>query len=284
MDQKIKKVAAGVFVLLLLAGAAYLFIETGKPAKAESVMGVPVYSAIPLEEIQQKTAVGLLTPTGKAETTCTFEIRGASTLDPKGYMIHLERKPLGIYLEQNNAYIRGESDDDLLQACHAFMCLRENISCDSSLMLIKNITIRNKDMLIVIDNRTGNKAGQGYSELLGALGFMQAQRVDTNSDGQINSSEMNASKIYIYPYIQYGDNCQLQQFKNALQSFNITNDTVSCDLITNGIFLTPSNTNQIIIDGRRIMLEGDDAHIHTEATIVRDILSPEFIRAFYHLN
>jgi hypothetical protein len=284
MDQKIKNIAAGVFVLLLLAGAVYLFTETGKPVKAESVMGVTVYSAIPLEEFQNKTTVGLLAPAGKAETTCTFEIRGASNLDTKGYMIHLERKPMGLYLEQNDAYIRGESDDDLLQACHAFMCLRDNISCDSSLMLLKNITLRNNDMIIVIDNRTGGKAGQGYSELLGALGFLQAQRVDTNNDGQINSSEMNKSKIHIYPYIQYGDNCQLQQFKNVLQTFNITNDTVSCDLINNGIFLTPSKMNQITIDGRKIMIEGDDAHIHTGAMIVRDILSPEFIRAYYHLS
>jgi hypothetical protein len=283
MDPKIKKIVAGLFILLLLAGAVYLFMQPEKPRKIQSVLGVPVYSLIPLEDFQNMTTIAILNPVGKAETTCTFEIRAASTLDTRGYMVHLERKPLGVYIEQNGAYIRGESDDELLQACHAFLCLREGISCDANLMLIKNLTLRNNDMVIVIDNRTGGKAGQGYAELLGALGFLQAKRVDTNNNSQIEFDELNKSRIHIYPYIKYGDMCKLQEFKNALQTLNITNDTVACDEINYGIFLMPSPSNGIVIDGRRILIQGDDEHIHIGATIVRDILSPEFIRFYYNL-
>jgi hypothetical protein len=76
----------------------------------------------------------------------------------------------------------------------------------------------------------------------------------------------------------------MQAFNNALQSFNITNDTAPCSDFTSGIFISPSTHNRIEIEGRKILIYGDEDHLFTESVIVRDIIEPEWIRAYYKLD
>jgi len=188
-----------------------------------------------------------------------------------------------VLLDWKGAYIRGQTDDELLQACHAFVCLRSGISCPKNLMEIKNITQKNRDMVIVLDNRTGQDAVMGFIELEGAYGYLQAQYADANGDGLLNQTEVTNNRYHIYPYIMNGDTCKLLDFRNAIEELNITNDTTPCEF-RSAVILQKSKTNGIAIDGQRIMITGDDQSIHTGAVIVRDILAPEWIRVFNRAN
>ncbi len=285
MDPKIKTLAAFVVIVAIAAAAFYAYSEYNKPRLVENVAGVPVYSRIPVDTLTNKTAaIGLHSYNSGAETTCNLELSGilvasGSVPDRKGYDIQLERGPQEIMLDWKGAYIRGETDDELLKACHAFICLREGLDCPKNMMEMKNASLRNRDMVIALDNRTGNDAIMGFVELEGVLGYLQAQLADTNGDGVLNQTEVSDNKYHIYPYLMNGDTCKLMDFKSAIESLNITNDTTSCNF-RSGIFLEKSNTNAIAIDGMKIMITGDDSHIHTGAVIVRDILAPEWIRIF----
>ena len=287
MDPKTKTIAVIMAIIILAAAAYYLYSESNKPGYVKNVAGVPVSSKYPFEELANKTsAIGLHTYDSGAETTCNLElsgvlVAGGAVPDRKGYDIQLQRGPQEIVLDWKGAFIRGETDDELLKACHVFICIREGLDCPNNLMDIKNITLRNRDMLILLDNRTQRDAIIGFVELEGALGYLQAQLADTNGDGTLNQTEVSGNKFHIYPYMMNGDTCKLLEFRSAIEQLNITNDTTPCEsLYRSGIFLEKSKTNGIAIDGQKIMLTGDDAHIHTGAVIVRDILAPEWIRIF----
>ncbi|MFZ2456320.1 MAG: hypothetical protein WAX07_07575 [Candidatus Altiarchaeia archaeon] len=289
MDPKTKKIAAIIVTVIIAAAAYYLYLESEKPRYVKNVAGVQVYSRYPLEGLANKTsAIGLHTYSAGAETTCNLElsgvlVAGGAVPDRKGYDIQLERAPQEIFLDRKGAYIRGETDDELLAACHAFICIREGLDCPKNLMEIKNVTQKNRDMVIVLDNRTGRDAVIGFVELEGVLGYLQAQYADTNGDGTLNQTEVSNNKYHIYPYLMNGDTCKLMDFKSAIEELNITNDTAPCEF-RSGIFLQKAKTNGIAIDGQKIMITGDDAGIHTGAVIVRDILAPEWIRIFNRAN
>ncbi|MBN2250758.1 MAG: hypothetical protein JW724_01615 [Candidatus Altiarchaeota archaeon] len=277
MESKTKITAAGLIIVIIAALAFHMLQDADKPRYLTKVAGVEVYSSISLERFMEKNTVALYTTGDKAATTCNFEIRAVSNLDVSGYRIYPERKPLEIVLDRQDAYIRGESDEDLLKACHAFICLREGIECPSNIMDIKNITLKRNEMILVIDNQSYGKAIQGFTEISGALGFLQAQLVDADKNGVVTEEEVNESKIHIFPYIMEGDTCNLQPFQDALQITNITNATTECDFKW-GIYITPSRKNAITIDGMKILISGDENHIYAASVIVRDILSPEYIR------
>lgn len=285
MDPKIKTLAALVVVAALAVAAFYAYSEYDKPRLVENVAGVPVYSKIPVDSLANRTAtIGLHTYSSGAETTCNLELSGVLTAsgsvpDRKGYDIQLERGPQQIVLDWKGAYIRGESDDELLKSCHAFVCLREGLDCPKNMMDMRNVTLKNRDMVIVLDNRTGSDAIMGFVELEGALGYLQAQLADANGDGVLNQSEVSDNKYHIYPYLMNGDTCKLLDFRSAIETLNITNDTTACEF-RSGIILQKANSNAIAIDGMKIMITGDDSHIHTGAVIVRDIIAPEWIRIF----
>jgi hypothetical protein len=289
MEPKIKKIAAIIAVIVIAAAAYYLYTESDKPRYVKNIAGVMVYSKYPLEELANKTAtIGLHTYTTGAETTCNLELSGilvarGAVPDRKGYDIQMQRAPQEVFLDHAGAYIRGETDEELLKACHAFVCLREGLDCPKNLMEIKNVTLKNRDMIIVLDNRTGRDAIIGFVELEGVMGYLQAQYADTNGDGRLNQTEVSDNKFHIYPYMMNGDSCKLLDFRSAIEQLNITNDTAPCEF-RSGIFLQKSRTNGIAIDGQKIMITGDDASIHTGAVIVRDILSPEWIRIFNRVN
>ena len=123
----------------------------------------------------------------------------------------------------------------------------------------------------------------GYAEILGALGFVHARMVDTNGNGIIEQEEVDKNDVWIYPYVMSGDLCELQPFESAIEILNITNDTIRCNF-KSGIFLVKSDKNEITIEGKKITISGDDAHIRIASVIVRDILSPEWIRVYYGLD
>lgn len=285
MDQKKKNVIMIAAVILVAAGAYYMYSESDKPFYVRDVAGVPVYSKIQVESLENRTeAIGLHTYDSGAETTCNLEISGVlissgSEADRMGYDIQIQRGQMEVLLDRKGAYIRGESDDEVLQACHAFICLQSGLNCPKNLMEIKNVTQKNRDMIIVLDNGTGRDAVIGFVELEGALGYLQAQYADTNGDGLLNQTEVTNNKYHIYPYLMYGDTCQLMEFRSAIEELNITNDTTEC-VFRSAIILQKSRTNGIAIDGQKIMITGDDRSIHTGAVIVRDILAPEWIRVF----
>ncbi len=285
MNPKIKIIAAIVVVVALAAAAFYAYSEYNKPRLVKTIAGVDVYSTIPVDTLANRTStIGLHSYDSGAETTCNLELSGVlvasgAVPDRKGYDIQLERGPQQIVLDWKGAYIKGETDDELLESCHAFICLREGLDCPKNMMDIRNFTLRNRDMIIVLDNRTSNDAIMGFVELEGALGYLQAQLADTNGDGILNQTEVTNNQYHIYPYLMNGDTCKLLDFKNAIETLNITNDTTPCEF-RSGIFLEKSNTNAIAIDGMKIMITGDDSHIHTGAVIVRDIIAPEWIRIF----
>ena len=286
MNQTLKALLMIALVAVVVSGALYLNSTLDQPQLLnKTVMGVKVYSKIPLSSFSDKKVLGLHTYNGTtAETTCNFELSStSSSVDRKGYDVQIERKPQSIFLDRNGAFINGETDDEILAACHAFLCLRDNISCPSNLMDARELYLRNKEMLIIVDNRTSSSGLRGFTELLAELGYIQAKLADTNKNGVLEASEIQNNTYHIYPYIMEGDNCVLQQFKSAIQSFNITNNTAPCIGFTSGIYISPSSHNQIQIEGRKILISGDDDHLFTESVIVRDILEPEWIRAYYKL-
>jgi hypothetical protein len=289
MEHKTKKIAAIIAVILIAAAAYYLYSESDKPRYVKNVAGVMVSSRYPFEELANNTAkIGLRTYNSSAETTCNLELSGVlvargAVPDRKGYDIQLERAPQEIFLDWKGAYIRGETDEDLLKACHVFICIREGLDCPNNLMEIKNVTLKNRDMVIVLDNRTGRDAIIGFVELQGVMGYLQAQYADTNGDGILNQTEVDNNKFHIYPYVMNGDSCKLMDFRSAIEQLNITNDTAPCEF-RSGIILQKGRINGIAIDGQKIMITGDDASIHSGAVIVRDILAPEWIRIFNRVN
>lgn len=277
-----------VIAILLISVIAYLYFESDKFSQKEfpysaNVAGIEVYSKIPISEFQNKKAVFLFETQDKIATTCNFEISAVSTPERRGYEVYIERKPVGVYIDNNSAHIQGETDEELLKACHVFLCLRGGIECPENLMEIQNITLNSRDMILVLDNKTGAPAVRGYAELLGVLGFIQAQIVDADKNGIIEQDEVDKNDVWIYPYVMEDDLCKLQPFKSVIEILNITNDTTECDF-RSGIFLERSDKNEIRIEGDKVIISGDDEHIHTGAVIVRDILSPEWIRVYYGLE
>ena len=276
------KVDRIIVIVIILFGIAvmagiYLYKQSKQPATYPytlTVAGVNVYSKIPISEFQNKKRVFLFETQDKIATTCNFEISAVSTPDREGYKIHMERKPVGIYLDKNSAHILGETDEELLKACHAFLCLREGMECPENLMEIRDIVLNSKNLIIVRDSRLGSSGIMGHTELLGVLGYIQAQILNTEG--------MN---VWIYPFVVdvQTNLCTLQPFSNAIQTLNITDNTTECKM-NSGIFLIRSKENGIWIEGKRVFISGDDEHIRIGSIIVRDILSPEWIRVYYGLE
>ena len=303
------KVILLVAIVGVIALSAYFYIDSSRVPyhsfpHIANVCGVDIYSKISVTEFQTKKGVYLFTTQEGVANTCNFEISAVSTPDREGYRIHMEREPMeennlvswlyvnalgyehpkqGIYLDDNSAYIRGESDEEFLKACHIFLCLREGMDCPENLLMIRNITLNQKDIILVLDNKTGAPAVRAYAELLGVLGFVQAQIMDANKNGVIEQEEVDENKVWIYPYVMSDGSCKLQPFRSAIEILNITNDTTKCDF-RSGIYLLKSDKNEIRIEGSKVIISGDDEHIHTGAVIVRDILSPEWMRVYYSLE
>lgn len=278
--------AVSVFLIIaIIAISGYFYLSNlsnNKYAYETVIGGVRINSEIPPEGVQGLKTIALLNSSDNAAITCNFELSAISNPDRRGYIVKIENGKKEVYITQKMAYIRGETDDEILDACHAFVCLRDGIKCPGNFRDIRD-TISNSDRInVIFDSRLTGKGVRAYAEILGALGYLQAVLADSDKDGVIEQTEIK-NKMWIYPYLREGDNCTLQPFRSIIEILNATNETRDCN-IEPGIYIQLSDNNEIEVDDGRIILSGDEEHIYTGAIILRDIISPQWIRVMYGLN
>ena len=273
-------------ILLTIVCLACLQSEPEDYTYVQSIAGVTVYSQIPLEDLAFKQSIALYNASGRIETTCNFEISALSENNPNGYKVSVEDGGFGVYIDRNQAKIMGETDSQTLHACNVFNCLREEITCPGNMWDIREIILDEREINIAIDTKVAGEGAQGYGEILGAIGYLQSKYASTdfNGDGKLDGDELNRSIIKIFPYLKEGDNCTIQPMMTSLQVLNASNKTVPCSSLSPAIILENSDINQITLIGKTLTVTGDDAHINSASVIVRDLLSPEFIRRLYRLE
>ncbi|MBN2014993.1 MAG: hypothetical protein JW778_07420 [Candidatus Altiarchaeota archaeon] len=287
-EKKTSKAVISV-IFLLVAMAAVSIYSTMQPVGykyTSTVAGVSVHSQIPLEELQYRENVALYNNSDPAAVTCNFELSAISIQDRLGYKILIEQGEQGIYIQTDKAYIRGMNYEETLQTCNIFSCLREGIECPSNLWSIRDSILKEKKINIAIDNELRGSAVQGYGDIMGALGYIQAenQMEDIDGNGRIENWELEESLIKIFPYIMEGDECKLQPITTGLQKLNATNETYNCRTLSPAIILQKADENKIDVNGDRMTIMGDDEHVGSAAIIVRDVISPELIRSLYGLD
>jgi hypothetical protein len=286
-DTEEKKTSKAVIfvIFLLVAMAAVSIYSKMQPVSyrhTSTVAGVGVYSQIPLEELQYRENVALYNNSDPAAITCNFELSAISIQNRLGYKILIEQGEQGIYIQTDKAYIRGMNYEETLRACNIFSCLKEGIECPSNLWSIRDSILKEKKINIAIDSELRGEAIQGYGDIMGALGYIQAENIDGN--GRIENWELEESLIKIFPYIMEGSDCKLQPITTGLQKLNATNETYNCNILSPAIILQKADENRIEVTGDRIIIMGDDEHVGSAAIIVRDVISPELIRSLYGLD
>ncbi len=264
--------------LLVLFGLAY-FTPTEKDEYVK--YGVKVVSEFPLDEMRYRQYLAIYNDTKTAsELTCKFELSAVSQPDPKGYRVRIEEGDYGVYLGAKEAYIKGRTGEELLNACHAFACLKDDIDCDEFHKI--DYFIRNLDSVsVILDESVGDAGGRGYAEVMGALSFLQTKKVDVNRDGVVGQAEIDANNFFIYPFLRSNNRCTTQPFNTLVQNWTRKNETVDCSKITPAIIIMKSNESELMVWGERLVLSGEDEQIHTESIILRDIIAPEWIRRIY---
>lgn len=292
-------IIAIIGVILSIIAITSYFHTYAKYPYGTVIGGVRIDSNIPLEDVQTLKTIALLNSSNNAATTCNFELsaisirgqnsrsfdtRGAeSNPDRMGYLVKIENGKKGVHIDQGTAYIRGETDDEILDACHAFACIRDGIKCPDNFKEVRDIMLNSDQMNLILDSNVTGEGIRAYAEIMGALGYLQAVLVDYDKDDVIEQTEVNKNSVWIYPYIREEENCILQPFRNIIEILNATNETRDCN-IEPGIYIQMSDNNEMKIEGGKIILSGDGEHIHTEAIIVRDILSPKWVRVMYGLD
>lgn len=271
-------------VLLLAVVFAVSFWYFSQPTLTEyTVSGVKVTSEIPLADAQKWVYMALYTSEGKAETTCNFELASISTPARNGVRVHVERGEPGLYLKKNEAYVRGTSDYELLSACHVLACLRDNIICPEDFSRLSMTANVMSEYNVVLDENLSGVGARGFPELLGVLGYVQAQRVDYDADGVLEASEINRTRLYIKPYLRVNDSCVAQPLTNKVQEWRPDNVTVPCNM-SNAIYLLGSGVNRISFTDSTITVEGSGQALYTAAIVLRDVISPNWIRKYYQLD
>lgn len=280
------KIKVALFLIILVASFIGIRTYSNSYPYSAKVSGVEVRSKIPLEKIQGWVDLALENTSGGAELTCNFELAAVSVPNRRGYKIRVERGEQGVYVREVEAYIQGKTDDELLDACHVFACLRENIKCPDNFTVIRKIIENTDDFNVIVDSDVSGAGARGYAEILGALGFLQASRVDINKDGFLDKGELAVNSVFIHSYVRENKfECVQQPLSNLVQAINMSSNNSRRDcIISPGIYVTKSGVNEIRVDGYKIILAGDDEHLHTEAIILRDIISPKWIRAVYGLD
>lgn len=280
------KISKAILAVIILSGIAVMAIHLKQPVTypyTSTVAGVNVYSQIPISEIQYLKNIALFNNSNKAATTCNFELSAISTVDRYGYRVFIERGEKGIYVQRNAAYIRGNTDREILQACNVFSCIREGIECPDNLWEIRDIIVNSKRINVILDINLKGPALRGYGDVLGALGYIQGENVlrDINGDGKIERWEVEENLIRIFPHIKEDNECKLQPISTAFQKLNATNETFNCSELHPSIMLTKAEKNAIEVKNGDVIISGDDDHIGSACIILRDAISPEFIRSLY---
>lgn len=263
-----KKVFALIIVSIVLLGSVYYYINYYPHSMY--VGGVRIHSQTPIseEDLQKWKKIALFNTSDAGAITCNLELSAVSDLSNRGYKIYVEKDAdKGIYISKTEAHIKGSTESDILDACHAFICLREGIKCPDNLRDIENIMLGGDNMSIIVDNDVVGSGVRAYVEIVGAFGYLQSSLFGTEG-----------KRVLIYLYLQEDDRCTLQDLQTMLQDVDGTNESIDCN-IPGGIYLLKSDKNEIQIKGDKIILLGDDEHLYTEAIIIRSILSPEYVRA-----
>ena len=285
---KISKTVLAVIILFGIAVIAgiYTYMQPVTYRYTETVAGVNIYSQIPIEDIQYLKIIALFNESGKAATTCNFELSAISTVNPNGYKIFIEEGEKGIYVHKKEAYIKGSTEEDVLQACNVFSCLREGIECSGGLWSVRESIIDARRVNIILDINVRGASLRGHGEIMGALGYIQAENKmkDLNGDGRIERWEIEENLIKIFQYIKEGDNCSLQRTTTSFQKLNVTNETFKCSELHPSIMLLKSEKNAIEVKNGDVIISGDDDHIGSACIILRDAISPEFIRSLYRMD
>ncbi|MEA1924973.1 MAG: hypothetical protein U9M95_03800 [Candidatus Altiarchaeota archaeon] len=288
-DERTKVFAIAAFFFIIGIGVAYMLFHTQSYNHETTIAGVKVESDVPLEEVTSWRYIDLRDSKDRDILTCNFELSAISLHDRNGHAIIVQKsESTGIYIRQGSVLIEGDSSSNLLNACHAFACLRENVSCPDDLDLIYRKSREWKRINVLLDSRLGVDAVSGYGDLLGALGYLQAQTSgpsDLNNDDVITRQEMEESMedkmLLIFPYSLDGSTCTSQPFNSALQQINKTGDVFDCSELTPSIRFLKSDRNRVSVEDGNIIVEGDDIHVHTGAILLRDIIAPDFIARLY---
>ena len=282
-DGKKDSKLANIIMILIFAfiSLTALSIILPKPTTQSIEYGVKVVSEYPIEELRDKQYLAVSNDTmTPAELTCAFELSAISKPDPKGYAIHIQEGDPGIYLGQKQAYVKGRSQDEILTACHVFACLLNDIECPSFLEV--GSFIENTDsMSIILDAEAGSAAGRGYAEITGVMSYLQSSRVDLNNDGFMDQSEIDQNDFFIYPFLKEADMCTTQPFNNLVQNWTKNNETLPCENIGPAIILTQADTARIFIENNQLFITGDSDQIRIGSIIIRDAISPGWIRRLY---
>ncbi|OYT27758.1 MAG: hypothetical protein B6U97_00390 [Candidatus Altiarchaeales archaeon ex4484_96] len=287
--ERIKYIAVAVFFFVAGVLAVYYLFSTPDYSYQTNIAGVSIKSDIPFSEVTLWRYINLRDSADRDILTCNFELSAISLPDRQGHVIDVRKADsTGVYIKGDSVLIEGDSSHSLLNACHAFACLRDNISCPDDLDIIYRASGQWKRVNVLLDSRLGVDAVSGYGDVLGALGYLQAataQAKDLDNDGVITPEEMRESMeqnmLLIFPYSMNGSKCVSQPFSSALQQVNKTGELFDCSELTPSIRFNSSESNKITFDGGNIIIEGDDIHVHTGAILVRDIIAPDFISKLY---
>lgn len=278
--QKITLIGA---VVLLAMAVYYLRGEENFPYRQE-ISHVPVYSKISWENLQEKQQTTVFKNENKAAITCNFEISAISTPSKEGYEVHIERGKQGVHLYPSSAYIKGENGEEIISSCHVFSCLFSGVKCPQKFSAVREAIVKENNLNLILDQKLGQKGLEAYTELLGVLGYLQAERADSNKDGVVSPQEKNKSNTFIRPYLKNNSQCLPQQFSNLFQKNLPSNHSKNCQDIEAGIFLVKSSRAKIEVQDDKVILYGNEKTIYQEAVILRDILSPEWIRIMYKMK
>jgi hypothetical protein len=278
-----------VFAILfvIVAVVSYLYFQ-GQSVTSSSAYGVKVVSDGPLDVYLgriQANGVALLDTKSDGGLTCNFELLATLFRNPKGYTVGVEDGEQGIFLYQTGGLIKGMSEREVVTACNAFACLACNITCPENTADLGKTFEKADEINIVLDADAGPNGGRGYVELLGVLGYMQAERIDVNKDGVLSQFEiynLSGNFMAIRPYLMENGSCRPQPLHNLVERFEPNqNESVDCSQLSNTLFVLNSSVNSISLKGSSIYLSGDDDHLYREAVIVRDGLSPKWVRELW---
>lgn len=270
-----------VFIVLFVA-IMIAAVLTPKETTQSIKYGVKVVSEIPLENLQR---VNMLTINNdsrtNAELTCKFELSAISTPGPSGYQVEVAEGDFGIYIGEKKAVIKGETQNQILTACHAFACLLDGIECPNDFLDIEDFISDKKAVSVILDENVGGAGGRGYAEIIGALSFYQSKNADKDGNGLLTQDEIDKNDFEVYPFLKSGENCLPQPYNNLLQNWNGSDESINCDEIGAQILIQKSDRGVLSASEQRITLEGSNDQIHTMSILLRDIISPEMVRRIY---
>ena len=266
-----------ILICSVIAISLFLNLNSQGYKYQTEVVGVPVYSRIPLEDFRRINVFFLKKNPDRAATICNLELSAVSDIKEFGYRVLIESGNKGIYIGNSETYIRGDNYDEILEACHSFVCLNKGINCSDDMYRVVDGIIKKRVANVIIGENISGAGLRGYAEIMGALGYLQAAQLrDLNRDGIIDNNEVEETLILILPYIQNGTKCDLKPITTKLQRYNQTNMSVDCYIVTPSIRLVKSDRKMIRFENGDLILEGSDEDLNTESIIVRDIIAPDF--------